>query len=76
MTERECEVLVEEVLEELGHAQVGPAAVDEQQALQVAELGHREVAGEHRLHALLTADTHANVRRCHHNYYTYSARKL
>ena len=64
VTEREREVLVEEVLEELAHAQIGPAAVHEQQALQVAELSHREVAGEHRLHALLTADSDTDVCRC------------
>jgi len=28
VTERECKVLVEEILQELAHAQVGPAAMD------------------------------------------------
>ena len=64
MTEREREVLVEEVLEELAHAQIRPAAVHEQETLEEAELGDAEVARQHRLHALLTADAHANVCRC------------
>jgi len=38
--------------------------VNQQKTLEVAELGHREVAGEHRLHAFLTADTHTDVGRC------------
>jgi len=51
--EGEGEVLVEEVSQELAHAQVGPAAVHQQEALQEAELGEGVVAGRHRLHALL-----------------------
>lgn len=39
VAECEGEVLVEEVLEELAHAQIGPAAMHQQQTLQVAELG-------------------------------------
>jgi len=64
VAERERKVLVEEVLEELGHAQIGPAPVYQQETLEVAELSHREVTGEYRLHSLLTTDTHADVRRC------------
>ena len=68
MTEREREVLVEEILEELAHSQVGPATVNEQQTFEVAELSHREVAGKYRLHAFLTADTNTNVCRCRHRH--------
>ena len=64
MAECESEVLVEEVLEELAHADVRPAAVDEQQALEEAELSQGVVARHHRLHALLTTDAHSNVRHC------------
>ena len=61
MAEREGEVLVEEVPEELAHAQVRPAPVHEQQPLEEAELRNGEVAGEHGLQALLPADAHADV---------------
>ena len=64
MAECESEVLVEEVLEELAHADVRPAAVDEQQALEEAELSQGVVARHHCLHALLTTDAHSNVRHC------------
>lgn len=57
----ECKVLVEEVAEETAHAQVGPAAVHQQEALKVSELCKGEVAGEDRLHALLTADTNTDM---------------
>jgi len=67
VTQGEREVLVEEVLEKLAHSQVGPSSVDEQQALQVAELSHGEVACQYSLHAFLSADTDANVRRCPRN---------
>lgn len=43
MHQREGKVLVEEVAEEVAHAMVRPAAVDEQEALQVAELGERVI---------------------------------
>lgn len=56
MHKREGEVLVKEILQELAHAQVGPATVHQQEALKVTELGEGVVAGENRLHALLTAD--------------------
>ena len=61
MDKGEGEVLVEEVAQELAHAQVGPAAMHQQEALQEAELGEGVVRGQHRLHALLPADAHANV---------------
>ena len=60
--EREGKVLEEEVAQELAHADVGPAAVHQQEALQVAELGEGVVAGHHRLHALLAGDPHPDVR--------------
>jgi len=66
VTERERKVLVEEILKKLAHAQVRPASVDKQKSFQVAELGHREVASKHGLHAFLTADTNADVRRYIH----------
>jgi len=61
MHKGEGEVLVEEVLQELAHAQVGPAAVHQQETLEVTELGEGVVAGENRLHALLAADTDTDV---------------
>lgn len=58
------EILVEEVAQEFAHAQVWPAAVHQQQPLEEAELGQAVVGGEHRLHALLPADAHADVGSC------------
>lgn len=63
MDEGEGEILVEEVAQEFAHAQVGPAAVHKQEALQEAELGKGVVAGQHSLCALLTADAHAYMSR-------------
>lgn len=63
MDKGEGEVLVEEVAQELAHAQVGPAAMHQQEALQEAELGEGVVAGQHGLHALLTGDAYADVSR-------------
>lgn len=60
----EGKVLVEEVAEETAHAQVGPAAVHQQEALQEAELGERVVTGKDGLDALLPGDPHANVGTC------------
>lgn len=45
MAEREGEVLVEEVAEELGHAEVRPASMYQKKAFQVPKLGQRKVAG-------------------------------
>ena len=53
MDEGEGEIFVEEVAQELAHAQVGPAAVHQQEALQEAELCEGVVAGQHGLHAFL-----------------------
>jgi len=64
VTQSKCEVLVEEVLEELAHSQVRPATMDKQKTFQVTELRHGEVAGKHGLHTFLTADAHTYVRRC------------
>lgn len=61
----EGKVLVEEVAEEFAHAQVRPAAVDEEQALEELELGEGVVGGQHGLDALLPADAHADVGGCH-----------
>lgn len=44
MHQSECEVLIEEVAQELAHPYVGPSAVHQQQPLQVAELGEGVVA--------------------------------
>lgn len=60
----EGEVLVEEISEELAHAQVGPAAVHQQEALKVTELCEGEVTGEDSLHAFLTADADTNMSSC------------
>ena len=62
------EVLVEEVAQELADAVVGPASVDEEQALEVAELADGEVAGEHGLLTLLAADAHANMGSFQYNF--------
>lgn len=64
MADGEGEVLVEEVAQELAHAEVGPAAVHQQQPLQEAELRDGVVRRQHRLHALLARDADADVRRC------------
>lgn len=63
MHQSEGEVLVKEVAEEVAHAVIWPATVDQQEALQVAELGKGIVRGQDRLHALLSADAHADVSR-------------
>lgn len=43
VTEREREVLVEEVAQELAYSVVGPATVNEKQSLKIAELADRKV---------------------------------
>lgn len=63
MHQCECKVLVEEVAEEAAHAVVGPTAMDQEEALQVAKLGKGVVRGQNSLHALLPADAHTNVGR-------------
>ena len=57
----EGKVLVEEVAEEAAHAQVGPAAMHQQEALQEAELGKGVVTGQHGLYPLLTWDTNSDM---------------
>ena len=63
VTEREGEILVEEVSQELADAKVRPATVNQKQSLEEAELGDAVVRGENRLHPLLTRNANANVRR-------------
>lgn len=57
----EGKILVEEVAEETAHAQVGPAAVNQQEALKKAELGEGVVTGQNGLDPLLTWDTNSNM---------------
>lgn len=64
MNQGEGEILEKEEAQELAHADVGPAAVHQQEALEVPELSESVVAGHHRLHAFLPTDTHANVCSC------------
>lgn len=64
MHQGEGKILIEEVLEELAHADVGPPSVDQEQALQVTELREGEVAGQDRLHPLLATDANPNVGSC------------
>lgn len=68
MHQGEGKILVEEVLEELAHAYVGPAPVDQEQALQVAELREGEVTGQDRLHPLLATDANPNVGSCNNDH--------
>ena len=49
VAKREREILVEKVAQKLGHSQVGPSAVDEQQAFQIAELGNAVIGCQHGL---------------------------
>ena len=49
VAEGERKVLVEEVAEELGHPQVGPPPVDQQQPLQITKLGNAVIGRQHRL---------------------------
>lgn len=67
MDQSEGKVLEEEETQKLAHPDVGPAAVHQQEALQVTELGEGVVAGHDSLHPLLTADAHADVRSCRDN---------
>lgn len=59
----EGKVLVKEVAEEAAHAQVGPAAMNQQKALQEAELGEGVVGRQHCLNALLPANSHTYMSR-------------
>lgn len=53
--------LVEEVLEELAHAQIAPLAMDQKQLFQELELGNAKVAAVDGLPALEATDADANV---------------
>lgn len=64
MNQGEGEVLVKEEAQELAHADIGPAAVHQQEALEVAELSESVVTGHHCLHAFLPTDAHANICSC------------
>lgn len=64
MAQGKCKVLVEKVTQKLAHSIVGPAAMDQQQSLEVAELGYGIVAGQDSLQALLARDANANVGSC------------
>ena len=59
----QCEgkVLVEEVAQEVTHAEVGPAAVHQEEPLQVPKLSEGVIWGQNSLRPLLTADTHTNM---------------
>ncbi len=43
MAKGEGKILVEEIAQKLGHPQVGPTSVNEQQSLEVPELGNTVV---------------------------------
>lgn len=64
MDKREGEVLEEEITQEFTHSDVGPAAVHQQEALQVTELGKGVIAGHDGLHPLLTTDANADICSC------------
>ncbi len=54
-------ILVEHVESHASELLVAPVAVDEEEALEMGELGDGEVGGHDGLHALLSADAHADV---------------
>jgi len=68
VAERKRKVLVEEILEELAHANVRPSSVDEQQTLKEAKLRECVVTGHHGLCAFLTTDADSNVSHCTNAY--------
>lgn len=61
MDQSKGEVLEEEETEELAHSDVRPAAMHQQEALQVTELSKGIVAGHDGLHSFLTTDSDADV---------------
>lgn len=67
MHQSEGKVFVKEVAEKLAHAVIRPAAMDQEQTLEIAELGEGEVAVEHGLRSLLSADADPNVGSCKRN---------
>lgn len=62
----QCEgkVFVKEVAEKLAHAIVRPAAMDQEEALKVAELAEGKVTVEHGLHPFMAADANPNIGSC------------
>ncbi len=50
--------------QELAHPVVAPPPVHQEEPLQEAELRDAVVGGQHRLHALLAGDAHADVGGC------------
>ena len=64
VAQREGEVLVEEVAQELAHPVVGPATVHEEESLEEPELRYVVVGGQDGLHALLPGDPHPDVSGC------------
>lgn len=56
--------LVEEVAQELADAEISPAAMDEQEVLEVGELRQGIVAALHGLCALQPTDAHPDVGGC------------
>ena len=59
--QREGKVLVEEMPQEMTHAEVGPASVDQQELLQIPKLSKGVIWRQNGLHPLLTADADADV---------------
>lgn len=57
-------VFVKEVAEKLAHAIVRPAAMDQEEALKVAELAEGKVTAEHGLHPFMAADANPNMGSC------------
>lgn len=69
----EGKVFVKEVAEKLAHAIVRPAAMDQEQTLEIVELGEGEVTVEHGLRPLLAADADPDVGSCKRNPRSFSA---
>lgn len=61
MYQGEGKVLVEEVAQEITHAEVGPASVYQQEPLQVTKLSKGVVWCQNSLHPLLTTDADTDV---------------
>ena len=57
--EAEQEIFVKEEQDHAGDTGIGPAAMHQQESLQVPELGNAEVAAHHSLHAFLTTNAHS-----------------
>ena len=59
--QREGKVLVEEVTQEVTHAEVGPASVHQQEPPEVPELSEGVIGRQSGLHPLLTTDANSDV---------------